>query len=100
MERIDSEKLITIAEACALEWLPRKLTRNTLNRWAVKGIRGIKLESRRACGGLCTSDGAMRRFTAALAALPIVPRKARGKQKREARASHARASAELDAMGI
>jgi hypothetical protein len=63
-----AETLITLAQAAALAWIPRRRGRSgrlhisTLWRWALKGIRGIKLEVIKIGGTLCTSEAALRRF--------------------------------------
>lgn len=63
-----TEKLITLAQAAKLAWLPRlrgrlgRLHASTLWRWALKGIGGIKLETLKVGGTLCTSEAALQRF--------------------------------------
>lgn len=59
------EKLLTLREASQL--LPRRRAGKpchpaTLYRWASSGIHGIKLESMRVGGSLCTSLEALQRF--------------------------------------
>jgi hypothetical protein len=63
-----TETLITLAQAAALPWIPRRRGRSgrlhvsTMWRWALKGIRGIKLEVVKVGGTLCTSAEALQRF--------------------------------------
>jgi len=62
---IKKEKVVSFSEAC--EFLPRRRAgRNpnpaTLYNWAKKGIRGIRLETIRIGGTLCTSIEALQRF--------------------------------------
>jgi hypothetical protein len=99
---ISCEPLIPLSEVPRrCEWLPerdgRKVHVITLYRWAQQGLRGHRLEAVRANGGLCTSDGALRRFfqrTTNPKADPSTPTNVqREKQKR-------RAAAVLDAAGI
>jgi hypothetical protein len=64
-----NETLLSFSEAA--ERLPaingRKPTPQTVWRWAVLGLRGIHLESRRIGGRFATSLEALDRFTKALA---------------------------------
>lgn len=56
----------------------KKAHPSTLYRWATSGLRGIRLETLKVGGTLCTSQGALQRFFEALsgecsadAALPL-----------------------------
>ena len=65
MISISEEKLISLAEACSL--LPRRPSGRqthpgTIHRWASSGVRGVKLETIRIGGSLCTSVEALQRF--------------------------------------
>ena len=69
MISLTTETLVSFAEAC--ERLPRRRAGrrphpNTLYRWASHGIRGIRLETLRVGGTLCTSLEALQRFFEAL----------------------------------
>ncbi|NQT20876.1 MAG: DUF1580 domain-containing protein [Planctomycetes bacterium] len=65
MIRIETEKLISLSDACEL--LPRrrrgrKPCFSTLWRWAMEGISGVRMETLRVGGTLCTSHEALQRF--------------------------------------
>jgi hypothetical protein len=60
-----SDDLITLREAAAL--LPRRRGRkrphfSTLWRWALRGVRGVKLETVSVGDTLCTSPAALEEF--------------------------------------
>ena len=60
-----SEHLLSLSEAAAV--MPgRPVCRQTVYRWAFRGIRGIKLETWTVGGGRHTSREAIGRFLAAL----------------------------------
>lgn len=61
-----TEPLITLAEARRL--LPTRPDISTLWRWARKGVKGVRLEYLRVGAKIVTSEAALRRFGAALAA--------------------------------
>jgi hypothetical protein len=75
-----SEQLLSLTEATKLTWLPirrngRRPCLSTIWRWAMVGVRGIRLETL-VCGGVrCTSEAALKRFFAQLtiAAEPQIP---------------------------
>ena len=62
---LTTEELISLKDACQL--LPRrrrgrKPSFSTIWRWALHGARGVKLETLRVGGTLCTSREALQRF--------------------------------------
>jgi hypothetical protein len=72
---INTESVITLAQAAAL--LPH-LRRGkpphvaSLYRWATRGLRGVRLETLRVGGTVCTSKEALQRFFQALNATASV----------------------------
>lgn len=60
---IDSEELIHLPEARAL--FPQRPALNTLHRWRLKGVRGVRLETILIGALRYTSREAIRRFIAA-----------------------------------
>ena len=65
MIKLDSETVITLGEACRR--MPRRRAGrpahpSTLYRWADEGLRGLRLETIRVGGTLCTSVEALQRF--------------------------------------
>lgn len=64
------EELISLSAAAAIlgnRRGGRKTHSSTLARWATKGLRGVRLETVRAGGIICTSRPALQRFFATLA---------------------------------
>jgi len=66
-----TEEILSLKDACAL--LPRrragkKPAFQTVYRWALRGVRGRRLEVLRIGGTLCTSRQALERFFAGLTA--------------------------------
>jgi hypothetical protein len=64
---IRRESILTLSEAARHPSLPRRRHGQTphpatLFRWAQRGIRGIRLETIRIGGSLCTSVEALQRF--------------------------------------
>ena len=62
---LTKEELLTLKDACQL--LPRrrrgrKPSFSTIWRWALHGARGVRLETLRCGGTLCTSREALQRF--------------------------------------
>ena len=61
---IDTEKPITLAEATS--FIPgiggKTVHYQTVHRWAIKGLRGVKLETVVLGGRRCTSVEAIQRF--------------------------------------
>ena len=62
---IAKEKLITLSEAT--KYVPRrrkgkKAHPATLYRWAARGLRGVRLETIRIGGSLCTSQEKLQLF--------------------------------------
>ena len=103
------EKILTFSEAA--EQLPRlngkKIHPSSLWRWARKGVRGVKLETRRVGGRFVTSAEALERFTRELAELPLetrsVPRRSKRPKKRSSKQREKdlrRAEQELSDAGI
>lgn len=74
------EGLLTLTEAAKLKTLPsrggKRPSLNTVWRWAMKGIKGVKLETVRVGNAWCTSEPAVVRFierlTAAYRGEPVV----------------------------
>ena len=94
------EHVVSLTEAAT--HLPRRRTGKrphvaTLYRWAARGMRGVKLETIRVGGTLCTSLEALQRFCARLTD-PTAPPEERSSVER----THAVESAEeqLDALGF
>ena len=98
------ESPIPLARARLLPWLPprpngRQLHRSTIERWAHAGLRGVVLETVAFGASLYTSELALRRFFAAVAAkgstgagsAPLIPpgpaRSPRRSRRRAARKS-------------
>jgi len=66
---LKSEELLTLKQVC--EILPRrrrgrKPSFSTVWRWALHGIKGVRLETLKCGGTLCTSKEALQRFFTAL----------------------------------
>jgi len=66
---ITTEQVLSLTDAALL--LPtrrrgRPTHPGTLYRWATSGVRGIRLETLRVGGTLCTSPAALQRFCDAL----------------------------------
>ena len=66
---ITAERVLSLTQAARL--LPRrrrgrKPSPSTLYRWAKRGLRGVRLETVRVGGTLCTSVEALNRFFAEL----------------------------------
>jgi hypothetical protein len=75
----------------------RKPHASAIFRWATAGLRGVKMESARCGGAICTTKSAVMRFYAKLSGVPAVP-DARTPARR---ARHiARIEAELAATGL
>ena len=66
--RIETETPIPLAQVAHLPCIPRRrgktgrLHPSTVWRWALKGVRGVRLEVVRVGGTLCTSAQALQRF--------------------------------------
>lgn len=61
------ENLLTLQNAAASKLLPKRRGDSrphvtTLYRWAQRGIRGVRLETLKVGGTLCTSTEALQRF--------------------------------------
>lgn len=94
------EPPLTLRAACKLKFLHKNGKAPhlaTLYRWAVRGIRGVKLETLVIGGSMVTSENSLLRFIRALSrnesALPAAPTAAR-------HAAVDWAEAELDGAGI
>jgi hypothetical protein len=103
MINLASEKPISLTEAAKLMPAARNGKRchpSTIFRWAMKGVRGVRLEVLRLGGRLITSREALQRFAEALSAdLEQAPRPAPRSPAKRRRASE-RAAAELEKIGI
>jgi len=95
-----AETVITLSEAT--EHLPRRRAGKrphiaTLYRWAQRGVRGVKLETIRVGGTLCTSLEALQQFCECCTNPNTAPTsqstRTRGRQMKQA-------EAELTAAGI
>ena len=105
---IEDEQCLTFSEAA--KRLPkfggRFVHTSTLWRWSTKGLRGVRLETRRLGGRFVTSVEALDRFGAALAkvdnerrnAPPIAIPKPRTEKRRERQIESAKS--QLRAAGI
>ena len=83
-----------------VRWLPRRRAGKkpniaTIFRWAQRGLRGVRLETLRVGGTLCTSEEALKRFFQHLTGPTETSRLSKQRQ-REIDA----ATAELDREGI
>ncbi len=61
------ENLIRLQDVPKLKWLPPRRGGSRLNvstpfRWAGRGCGGVRLETLRIGGALCTSEAALKRF--------------------------------------
>ena len=73
---LKSEQLLTLKDVCDI--LPRrrrgrKPAFSTVWRWALHGIHGVRLETLKCGGTLCTSKEAVQRFFEQLSALDETP---------------------------
>lgn len=99
---IKQEQPISLSRAARRSFLPRRRKGKrphvaTLYRWAQRGIRGVRLETIRVGGTLCTSVEAIQRFCDALSG--DVNSSATGSSVVKSRKSEA-AAAMLAARGI
>jgi len=98
--QISDEDVITLADAT--KRLPRirgkRIHISTIYRWAHRGVGGVRLETLRVGGRLCTSAEALQRFCDALTAPRVEARGARLSRRREEEIR--RAEAECDRLGI
>lgn len=67
MINIQLETVVSLSDAANLPQLPRRrcgkrIHSSTIFRWCQKGIRGVRLETIRVGGTLCTSIEAIQRF--------------------------------------
>ena len=100
MINLEHETVLTFGDAA--NHLPRrrkgkKTHKATIYRWAMRGYRGVKLETLRVGGTLCTSLEALQRFCERCTA-PSAPVSAITTKVREREI--ARAEQELSAAGI
>src|SRR3954451_19857607 len=61
------DKLIRLADACKLPWLPRPIHPATIYRWVQVGRRGQRLQAVRSVGGLCVTESGLRDYFERLA---------------------------------
>lgn len=90
------EHLLTLAQAAAT--LPRfsgkRIHVSTIYRWSSRGLRGVRLETLRVGGRMCTSEEALQRFFERLS--DPAPGQARPSLSEAAR----RAEEEADELGL
>ena len=101
--RIETETPIPLAQVAHLPCIPRRrgktgrLHPSTVWRWALKGVRGVRLEVVRVGGTLCTSAQALQRFFDRLAdATPA----GGGPRANPAAPDQAGVERQLDALGV
>ena len=68
LEELKRQRVLTLSQAAALigNYLGRKPSISTCWRWALKGVRGSKLESIRVGGKVYTTEPAIRTFITTL----------------------------------
>jgi hypothetical protein len=98
---ISTKRLIPLSDCPRLRWLPRRRRGRrphaaTFFRWAKHGLRGVRLETIRVGGTLCTTQDALRTFFERLTASGDV--QLGGTGRRESR--HDDVSQKLDDAGI
>jgi len=103
---LSCEEVLTLSEAA--ERLPKRRGKpihiSTIYRWAMTGLRGVRLETLPVGGSHCTSLEALQRFAETLAETPrsprgFAPRPAPSKRKQRQRRIAA-ANKRLDRAGI
>jgi hypothetical protein len=100
--RLLTEHIILLRDVTTLPCIPRrrgkagKLHPSTAWRWAMKGVRGIRLEVLRAGGVLCTSTEAVQRFFELLAEIPGLE----SAKPAEAGTDAAEVERQLDTLGV
>jgi len=97
---LEIENVMSLANAA--KTLPRRRQGkkphvSTLFRWASRGVRGVRLETIRVGGTICTSTEALQRFCNALTEPDWPPP---GRTNRQRQAAIDRANRELDEAGI
>lgn len=94
---IHEENLISLSEAAAL--LPGRPSKNSVVRWHLRGVKGVRLETVMLGGRRFTSEAALQRFAerTTAAANGETPPARTAKQRERAIRS---AERELDAAGI
>ncbi|GMV98046.1 MAG: DUF1580 domain-containing protein [Phycisphaerae bacterium] len=103
---VERERVMTLAEAAKLRWLPRRRAGKrphvaTLLRWATAGCRGIVLETVFCGATRCTSSEAIARFFQRLTAARAGGEQARNvPTPRQREREIARAERELAAAGV
>ncbi len=95
-----TEQVVSLSEAS--KRLPRRRKGKrphvaTLYRWAVRGVRGVRLETLRVGGTLCTSLEALQRFCEQCTDPASCPQSPTSKSRQRA---IKKAERELDAAGI
>lgn len=100
---IETETPIPLAQVAHLPCIPRRrgktgrLHPSTVWRWALKGVRGVRLEVVRVGGTLCTSTQALQRFFDRLADTSPVTG---GPHTHPAAPDQASVERQLDALGV
>lgn len=100
MIQIKDETLITLTEAT--KYVPRrrrgrKVSVSTIYRWASRaGHRGVRLETLRVAGSLCTSAEALQRFFDRLTSADFASEADPGPEKR----NHSSVERELTEYGL
>jgi hypothetical protein len=96
---MQNETIIPLHRARKLPWLKGRsggqLDIGTIRRWALRGVRGVKLETLRIGGSVCTSEQAVVRFVERLSN-PDAPHLPSHQHRRAATDADRR----LDAAGI
>lgn len=88
-----------------VSWLPcrrqgKRLHISTVFRWALRGVRGVRLETIRIGGTLCTSEEALVRFFQHLSGDGPAPPATPARTSRARRREIARAQRDLQRAGI
>ena len=105
---LNTERICTFTEATkALPKLNgRRPHPSTIWRWARKGVKGVRLESRRIGGRFVTSQEALERFAERLADVaipdhhPEAPPAPKARSNRQRQRDVGRAESDLKAAGI
>ena len=98
---LDDGELLPLSQAARLGIFcrgGRQPRRETIYRWAIRGCRGIKLETLRMPAGLATTEAAGRRFLSRLNSENEVHQ--RSESSRPPRPSEASVDEQLDAEGL
>src|SRR5690349_20185901 len=76
-----TKRFVALSDVPVLPQMPRRCGRrihpSTIYRWAIRGVRGVRLEAVRVGVTVCTTEGALQRYFTRLAAvghsLPATP---------------------------